>query len=95
VPWGWLGNKEVFEVVLKGQILGKPERCPERVYKLMKKCWSFDANLRPTFKQILQDLRAIANAEFGQVQKKPQDPPFTLASQEDDIYQNEVDGTYH
>ena len=33
-----------------------PEDCPEDVYKLMRKCWDWDPNLRPTFKQIYNEL---------------------------------------
>ena len=33
-----------------------PDECPTDVYKLMSKCWEWDPNIRPTFKQIYSEL---------------------------------------
>jgi hypothetical protein len=64
VPWGWLGNKEVFESVMNGERLTKPKKCPDRVYEIMKKCWLDDPNARPSFKDLLQQLREVGKTLF-------------------------------
>lgn len=38
----------------KGERLQKPETCPDDVYKIMQQCWSYEPELRPTFKDLLE-----------------------------------------
>lgn len=38
-PWYELANHEVIQHVTEGQLLAKPDNCPQEVYDLMLKCW--------------------------------------------------------
>lgn len=48
--------KDVLSKVIDGYRMDMPDRCPEPVYKLMKKCWEIDAAKRLSFKQVLNEL---------------------------------------
>jgi serine/threonine protein kinase len=42
-PWHWIRtNKEVTNAVISGQILPRPDLCPESVYDVLVKCWEPD-----------------------------------------------------
>ncbi|CAK1556444.1 unnamed protein product [Leptosia nina] len=55
-PYAELSNQEVPEYLTRGGRLSKPVRASQRLYQLMEECWSEDANLRPTFTQIVNRL---------------------------------------
>eukprot|EP00775_Hariotina_reticulata_P013512 gene13512-13637_t len=52
-PYAAQSDKEVLEVVLSGQRLARPPRCPREMYALMLRCWASDPAERPTFDAIL------------------------------------------
>lgn len=54
-----LSNKQVIAYVLQGGTLHKPKGCPNQIFTLMSKCWEFNANKRPDFNEILDELIAI------------------------------------
>ncbi|XP_033227086.1 tyrosine-protein kinase Shark isoform X2 [Belonocnema kinseyi] len=54
VPYGDRLGVHVIELVQKGERLQKPETCPTDVYKIMQQCWSYEPELRPTFKDLLE-----------------------------------------
>jgi len=61
-PYYGLSNNQVAEIVCdkhKIEKLEKPDNCPEILYKLMTRCWSFESTDRPTFKEILKELTTI------------------------------------
>ncbi len=35
-PYPGLTNREVIELIFKGERLGQPERCPDTIYKIMQ-----------------------------------------------------------
>ena len=37
--------------IISGEILPKPEKCPEVIYELIEKCWNKEEN-RPNFKEV-------------------------------------------
>ncbi|KAH1023327.1 hypothetical protein HUJ04_012553 [Dendroctonus ponderosae] len=53
-PYGDIKGAEAIILIDKGQRLQKPEACPENVYNEMLKCWAFDKDERPTFKELFQ-----------------------------------------
>jgi len=59
LPFSWLSNKEVTEQVPVGERLSKPEKCPDQVWNLLVKCWNKDPNSRPSFVQIIHELREV------------------------------------
>lgn len=49
-----ISSFQAIDLIDKGQRLHKPEACPENVYSEMLKCWAFDKDERPTFKELFQ-----------------------------------------
>ena len=45
---------KVIELVEKGERLLKPEKCPDHVYHVMQKCWSYEPADRPTFQELIE-----------------------------------------
>ena len=63
-PYGDMSDKQVVEDALKGknrEILGKPKRCPLKVYKIMLECWEHNSDQRATFEELFQLLTSIYN----------------------------------
>lgn len=56
-PFFWLENKDVIGVLEKGDRLPKPDACPPILYALMTRCWDYDPNDRPKFKELVCSLR--------------------------------------
>ncbi len=50
---------DVLQYVEQGNRMEKPEGCPDDVYNLMKHTWHLDPTLRPSFKEILINLKNI------------------------------------
>lgn len=36
-------------MLLRGERLGRPRRCPTEIYDIMKECWHISPHNRPTF----------------------------------------------
>ena len=50
----------VFEKVRKeGLRLARPGSCPKEVWEIVVKCWDLDPFMRPTFKEIVSELRGV------------------------------------
>ncbi|XP_050804704.1 protein-tyrosine kinase 2-beta isoform X2 [Gopherus flavomarginatus] len=58
-PFFWLENKDVIGVLEKGDRLPKPDLCPPVLYTLMTRCWDYDPNDRPKFKELVCSLSDI------------------------------------
>lgn len=37
----------------KGERLQKPEKCPDYVYLVIKSCWAYEPENRPTFSELI------------------------------------------
>ncbi|KPM08333.1 proto-oncogene tyrosine-protein kinase ROS-like protein [Sarcoptes scabiei] len=60
MPVRWMSPESLLdEYVKSGGILERPPFCPVEMYSLMKKCWSFEKESRPSFAQILKHLEAL------------------------------------
>ena len=60
LPYPHLSDEEVIHNSLKReyrQFPVKPAACPQPVYEVMEKCWATDMKHRPTFQDILTELR--------------------------------------
>eukprot|EP01097_Dermamoeba_algensis_P011926 TRINITY_DN941_c0_g4_i1.p1 TRINITY_DN941_c0_g4~~TRINITY_DN941_c0_g4_i1.p1 ORF type:complete len:223 (-),score=55.97 TRINITY_DN941_c0_g4_i1:238-906(-) len=50
IPYTNMHNAEVIDYVLKNRnILDQPKECPDFIYELMKKCFTYEENGRPDF----------------------------------------------
>eukprot|EP01117_Protostelium_nocturnum_P018984 TRINITY_DN8080_c1_g1_i1.p1 TRINITY_DN8080_c1_g1~~TRINITY_DN8080_c1_g1_i1.p1 ORF type:complete len:169 (-),score=75.27 TRINITY_DN8080_c1_g1_i1:33-539(-) len=57
MPYGSWTNEEVIKKVCEeGYRLPKPEKMPQEVYALAEQCWQFEAENRPSFKEIYESL---------------------------------------
>ncbi|KAH9520631.1 hypothetical protein DERF_004331, partial [Dermatophagoides farinae] len=74
-PYQAYSNKEVLEFVKSGGILERPSFCSPQMYSLMKQCWNYEKELRPSFAMILkhlQQLRQTLRIEFEQLIQQQQ-----------------------
>ncbi|XP_062979796.1 protein-tyrosine kinase 2-beta isoform X3 [Elgaria multicarinata webbii] len=62
-PFFWLENKDVIGVLEKGDRLPKPDACPPILYALMTRCWDYDPNDRPKFKELVCSLSDVYQLE--------------------------------
>ncbi|XP_011302292.1 tyrosine-protein kinase shark isoform X2 [Fopius arisanus] len=53
-PYGDRRGVDVIQLVEKGERLDKPEDCPEHVYDVMQRCWSYAPQDRPTFCELFE-----------------------------------------
>jgi len=55
-PYYTLSNEEVVQYVNKRNVLQRPSDCPKELYDLMVRCWTFNAEKRPTASEVHADL---------------------------------------
>jgi len=58
---GYSVKQIMYKVSNEGLRPQIPEKCPETMCDLMKKCWDDNPDERPTFKDILEDLEKLKN----------------------------------
>ncbi|CAH2050646.1 unnamed protein product, partial [Iphiclides podalirius] len=63
-PYQGLSNEQVVRYVVEGGVMERPEHCPDRLYELMRACWSHRAHARPSFLQLVADLAPSAQPHF-------------------------------
>ena len=54
-PYDHLEDRAVVEDAVRGAkrtLLNRPAQCPENMFEIMRKCWTHDASLRPTFDEL-------------------------------------------
>ncbi|XP_044256140.1 fibroblast growth factor receptor homolog 1-like isoform X2 [Tribolium madens] len=60
--------EKLFQLLRNGHRMEKPPCCSLEIYILMRECWSYKPNERPTFSQLVEDLDRIltitANEEY-------------------------------
>jgi len=57
-PFPELQNKEVIDVIERGERLSRPSTCPLGVYTLMSACWMYRPSDRPNFAFVKTRLRS-------------------------------------
>ncbi|ESO04303.1 hypothetical protein HELRODRAFT_172659 [Helobdella robusta] len=57
VPYPRIPLQEVLSHVERGKRMDPPEGCPPFMYSIMSRTWCIDPMKRPTFKDILMELR--------------------------------------
>ena len=65
-PYPGKSNTEVQLFVSRNQgHLETPPNCPERLSRLMLKCWDYNPRLRPTFAQCLDEVKELLIYQVG------------------------------
>ncbi|RUS89057.1 hypothetical protein EGW08_003168, partial [Elysia chlorotica] len=65
VPFNGIeGFQVAWIVVEKGERLLIPSECPPSFRKIMEQCWQLDPKLRPSFTQLLVQLKAMSEDEY-------------------------------
>lgn len=59
MPYGRLKNAEVVERVQRGIVLERPPRCPEKIYAVKQMCWASNADDRPSFRSLKEELKLL------------------------------------
>ena len=54
-----MSNAEVIEKVLGGYRMPSPDQCPKKIYEWMLVCWKVEAEQRPSFKQLYDEIEKI------------------------------------
>jgi serine/threonine protein kinase len=58
-PYYGTSNDEVTEAIRRHKILTRPNDCPNRIYELMKTCWTPEPKLRPGFDELYKILGSV------------------------------------
>ena len=56
-PYSHVSNWDVINYLKAGRRLEKSEHCPDTIYELMNLCWQWDPQDRPSFSQIIIEIR--------------------------------------
>ncbi|XP_013419565.1 hepatocyte growth factor receptor-like [Lingula anatina] len=67
VPYPGVDGWDVLQFLNLGRRLDKPDYCPQHVYQLMLKCWSWEPEERPNFTPIVTQIEETVrvNTEVG------------------------------
>lgn len=72
-PYPGVDLTDVYHMLEKGYRMECPPGCPPKIYDLMRQCWHWHANDRPTFKEIhhaLENMFQESSITEGKSQKK-------------------------
>ncbi len=58
-PFEGVSPVEIRDMLLRGERLGRPRRCPTDMYNIMMSCWQLNAHDRPTFAQLFQRVEKV------------------------------------
>ncbi|XP_062519626.1 tyrosine-protein kinase RYK-like isoform X2 [Corticium candelabrum] len=67
VPYPGIPNYEVLEYIENGHRLSKPKLCSTEVFAFALKCWEWNANDRPSFHELNEELSCIAGDQAGYI----------------------------
>uniref|UniRef100_A0A3Q3ADA4 non-specific protein-tyrosine kinase n=1 Tax=Kryptolebias marmoratus TaxID=37003 RepID=A0A3Q3ADA4_KRYMA len=56
-PFFWLENGQVINQLESGVRLYKPQHCPPTIYALLARCWAYEPQGRPTFRDLVCSFR--------------------------------------
>ncbi|XP_052223457.1 uncharacterized protein LOC127839217 isoform X2 [Dreissena polymorpha] len=66
-PYGKIQSRDVPTRIKKGLRLEKPEQCDDTWYAVMTRCWSYEANRRPSFEEIREELDNLFAPRDGEM----------------------------
>ncbi|OAF68409.1 hypothetical protein A3Q56_03867 [Intoshia linei] len=59
VPYRKIPVNGVIKALENGFRMDMPVECPQDIYKIMQSCWEIDPDTRPTFKNLLHQLKSL------------------------------------
>ena len=62
IPWDRLSPIEIRDLLLRGERLARPDRCPLDMYEMMLDCWDQTPQDRPTFGILVQRVETVSLA---------------------------------
>ncbi|KAH9525303.1 hypothetical protein Btru_001020 [Bulinus truncatus] len=98
-PYPARTNIEVLHFVRDGGKLERPEKCTDEMFALMRKCWSFNSDHRPSFAVLLENLEIFLEkchhmspeeiARYSPAVTDVNDDVNRVMSEEDDLIEAE------
>ncbi|XP_052083726.1 hepatocyte growth factor receptor-like [Mytilus californianus] len=67
-PYPDVDNWDVLRYIKKGRRMPQPPFCPDILYKMMSKCWSFNPNDRPKFSELGHEMINVLEQQMKQGQ---------------------------
>ncbi|XP_015784675.1 fibroblast growth factor receptor 1-like [Tetranychus urticae] len=61
LPYQEVDQSNLYTLLRQGHRLEQPSKCPNRVHKLMRRCWRFNSWERPKFSYLVKELDDISN----------------------------------
>lgn len=58
-PYPEVDNWDVLRYIKAGRRMPQPPFCPDILYKMMTKCWSFNPNDRPRFSELVHEIQEM------------------------------------
>ncbi len=65
-PYPGIELSQVYELLESGYRMQCPEGCPDAIYELMKQCWEWDVQDRPSFKEISDLMNSMSDINDGE-----------------------------
>ena len=63
-PYGTKTGAEVMQFLESNSRLEQPKKCPDNIYSIMKKCWNFETEQRPTFRELATNIFPSRKGEY-------------------------------
>lgn len=64
-PYPGIELAQVYELLETGYRMQCPEGCPPAIYELMRQCWCWDVQDRPSFKDVSNMLNSMSDINEG------------------------------
>ena len=87
VPYAGVNNNELDKYLDTGARLDKPGFCPDTIYNLWRRCWSYYPTDRPTFVEVVAEIESYISA----VEEKA----LQVTVPTDALYRNIANGRYY
>lgn len=65
-PYPGVELSQVYELLESGYRMQRPEGCPPPVYEMMRECWEWAPEDRPSFKVLSTTLNGMSDINEGQ-----------------------------
>ena len=59
VPYPGISNNEAREKIESGYRMDAPKSCPPEVHQIMRNCWEYEPEDRPSFEDIADQLQQL------------------------------------